>query len=176
MRQGKNENLLEAAFLRFFWYTGVIFFHTCMLYADRLRQLGQHCPFCYPEQEILAQNAHAFLTFALAPYHKHHLLVVPKDHMQSVFELQLEHYVALDTLSDLAFDLLRALGYDSLVTLTREGPKSGKSIRHLHKHIIPEVAMVLQSGDLGSRQLLEAEEQAILAAEFRGAMERIHRA
>lgn len=133
-----------------------------MLYADHLKALQGRCPFCQPSQTILAQNAHAFLTYATAPYHKHHLLVIPKAHLESVFQLQYEHYVAIDLMTDLAFDLLRALGYENMVAFTREGTKEGKTVPHLHKHVVPDTLMAPVLPTSTERHTLEpAEEQAI---------------
>lgn len=116
-----------------------------MLYSEYLKQLTA-CPFC-GSQQSLSQNESAYLTFAYAPYHKHHLLVVPKRHTTSFFDITHEERVATDSLIELGTSVLRKLGYENFTILVREGSGPAKSIPHMHYHIIPDVLI----GDLDHR-------------------------
>lgn len=115
-----------------------------ILYTDFLKQLTG-CPFCEGKNHILKENEHAYLTYSLAPYHKHHLLVLPKRHIESLSELTLKEEEAIETLQQTALQLLKKLGYKSVTLLVREGDLSEtKTIAHVHYHAIPKI----QIGDL----------------------------
>ncbi len=103
------------------------------------------CPFCnaLPEN-IIAENKHAYLTFALAPYHKDHLLVVPKRHIEHILDISDSEMEDIDHLQNKAWKALQNLGYTSVSYIVREGAASGRSVTHVHYHVIPEVRL----GDL----------------------------
>ena len=113
-----------------------------MLYSEYLNQLTA-CPFC-GAQRAISENELAYLTFAYAPYHKHHLLIVPKRHTTSFFDMTHEERVATDSLVELGTSMLRKLGYKNFTILVREGNSTAKTIPHMHYHIIPDVVI----GDL----------------------------
>ena len=47
------------------------------------------CPFCHTRpKRIFKKNKNSYLTYSLAPYHKHHLLVIPKRHVTSLLKLK----------------------------------------------------------------------------------------
>lgn len=141
-----------------------------MLYKDFLTSTTR-CPFCEGErQEILLKNDLAFLTYALAPYHKHHLLVVPKAHMGAYGELQTKDHAAIQSLLDTGMQMLRRLGYSNMTILVRDGKESGKSVEHLHYHLIPDIRL----GDVDhlgeERRVLNQEEIVPLLQELRRAL------
>ncbi|HSX46422.1 MAG TPA: HIT family protein [Patescibacteria group bacterium] len=107
-----------------------------MLYADYLKQLHV-CPFCDSKDRAICENPKAYLTYAKAPYHRHHLLVVPRRHMKSFTELTQEEKHAIDNLIEAGTKVLRQLGYRDYTVLVREGESVGKTVEHLHYHIIP---------------------------------------
>ncbi len=116
-----------------------------MKYTDFLKTI-KTCPFCArPTDEILLESEKAFVTYAIAPYHKHHLLVIPKRHFSSFIEITTEEMSEIDILQRKALDILHNLGYKNVSFLVRDGDGSGKSIEHLHYHVIPDVFL----GDMG---------------------------
>ena len=109
-----------------------------MLYDDFLKKTPV-CPFCDKEKRadrIISENRSAYLTYALSPYHKHHLLVIPKKHHLLLLEASMFEQYQLNRLIDEGIRLLRILGYKDLSILVRDG-HLGKSIDHLHYHVIP---------------------------------------
>ena len=122
-----------------------------MLYKKYLK--GKHpCPFCcLTKEEVLRQNKYAILTLAKAPYTKNHLLVVPKKHHVNFNSMT---RAEKDAVEDLVSYALRKLHkkYRNATVLYREGDlkKSGKSIPHLHYHIIPN--MVIGAYDINMRR------------------------
>ena len=110
-----------------------------MLYNDFLKKLNQ-CPFCLPHERII-EKKFSFLTYALAPYHKDHLLVVPKRHIESFLDLRKKERDEILDLVNLAVKILHSFGYKDCSIMGRDGNNAGKSIKHFHFHIIPKVLL-----------------------------------
>jgi len=118
-----------------------------MLYKDFLRDLVG-CPFCELSfNRMIEEEQDAFLTYSIAPYHKHHLLVIPKNHSEHFQDLTTQETQSIEKLLHKWVNLLRSLGYEDYTILVRNGERSGKSIGHLHYHIVP----VVMIGDLDHR-------------------------
>lgn len=70
----------------------------CVLYTDLLKTQTT-CPFCDPiENEVIEKNTSGFLTYSIAPYHKHHLMVIPFRHVDDFKDLSEEETVGLQKL------------------------------------------------------------------------------
>ncbi len=109
-----------------------------MLYSNFVKRLKK-CPFCNCQQEIFLQNKTAYLTFALAPYHPYHLLVIPKRHVISFLHLNPGEQKDIDKLIRQGISRLHQLKIKNISILVRDGSLTGtgKSIKHLHFHLIP---------------------------------------
>lgn len=107
-----------------------------MLYKTYLKTLTQ-CPFCINKDRKILENKEAFLTYARAPYAQHHLLVIPKRHVDSFLDLKNIENSSITKLLHKGVHLLHTLGHVNCSILVRDGKGSGKSIEHLHYHIIP---------------------------------------
>ena len=107
-----------------------------MLYTTYLKTLTQ-CPFCDNKDRIIFENKEAFITYAKAPYAQYHILVIPKRHIDSFLELTKSEDAHIIMLLRKGVKLLHTLGYKNCSILVRDGKDSGKSIKHLHYHIIP---------------------------------------
>jgi len=114
-------------------------------YQDFLKTLTT-CPFCErSHNRVLLECEHTYLTYALAPYHKHHLLVVPRRHVLSITELTSEEEEEISQLQRIGLAVLNKLGYESVTFMVREGKvEKNKSIDHTHFHVVPYV----QIGDV----------------------------
>jgi histidine triad (HIT) family protein len=137
-----------------------------MLYKDFLREITS-CPFCEPVfNRIIQEEQDAFLTYSIAPYHKHHLLVIPKDHIEHFQDLTTEVTQSVEKLLHIWVNLLRSLGYEDYTILVRNWENVRKSIRHLHYHIVPATII----GDLDhqgqSRITMSEKEIDELMSEF----------
>lgn len=107
-----------------------------MKYDDFLKTMTG-CPFCVAHgREVIFENDHAYLTYALAPYHADHLLVVPKRHIDNLLDLRHVEIEDLERLERKGIVILRQLGYKNIALLAREGTV-GKSVPHIHYHLIP---------------------------------------
>jgi diadenosine tetraphosphate (Ap4A) HIT family hydrolase len=115
-----------------------------MYYKDLLKTRTS-CPFCKPyTQRAIKRIGSTYLTYALAPYHKHHLLVITDRHIENFQDLSPEETKSINDLLHVGVDLLKSIGYKNYSILVRNGEEIGKSIPHLHYHIIPCVMI----GDL----------------------------
>ena len=137
-----------------------------MLYIDYLETLTE-CPFCIREHNrIILENENAFLTYSLAPYHKYHMLVIPKRHVETFLEITNKEICDIDLLIQSGARILELLGQDDYTVLVRNGDDSGKSIRHMHYHLIPEVRIGNNDSGGGHRQLLTGGDVNELMLEF----------
>ena len=144
-------------------YTGL----TNMKYSD-FRKTENGCPFCAtPDKEKFLQNDSAFLTFALAPYHQDHLLVVTKRHFDKVLDATSKEMSDIDDMEGKAVKILHNLGYKNITILVREGEGTGKTVEHIHYHIIPDTRIGDLDHDNNNRAILTPEEIAGLSARVR---------
>ncbi len=110
-----------------------------MLYTDFLKNIT-NCQFCdFDENKIIKRNKDAFLIFPIAPYCKHHLLVIPDRHVECFEDLNNEEKESIDSLLNNAVKLLKVLGHGGYTILIRSGENIGKTVKHLHYHIVPSM-------------------------------------
>ena len=93
-----------------------------------------------PQERIIGKKL-SFLTYALAPYHKDHLLVTSKRHAESFLDLGKKERDEMLDLVNLAVRILHSFGYKDCSILGRDGNNAGKSIKHFHFHVIPKVLL-----------------------------------
>jgi diadenosine tetraphosphate (Ap4A) HIT family hydrolase len=128
-----------------------------MLYKDYLKT-ATGCPFCGSVADrFIKEEDEAFLTYSIAPYHKHHILVVPKRHVANYEDLNEHEIRAMEKLLLSGIKTIKALGYNNYTILLRNGENTDKSVEHLHYHIVPTVIV----GDLDHK----GEERKIMTQE-----------
>lgn len=134
-----------------------------MRYSTFLKR-SVRCPFCAPDQRVFAKNAGAYLTYSIAPYAKYHLLVIPTRHVESFSDLTRRELRATQAMVARGVSVLVTKGIRDYTILVRNGAKSGKSVEHLHYHLIPKHRI----GDLDhaqqSRRILTSGEVRRLSA------------
>jgi len=130
-----------------------------MLYSEFIK-INTECPFCEPKkiEEVIKENDHAFMTYSIAPYHKHHVLIIPHRHTEIFDDLNKEETIAIDRLLKVGVKMIRALGYNDYTILVRNGGKNNKSIEHLHYHIVPNVTIGDLEHDNSQRRIMSKEE------------------
>ena len=138
-----------------------------MKYDSFLKTLTK-CPFCYDfKDRVLAENDLAFLTYAQAPYHKYHLLILPKRHIINIKDATWEENVCIMALLTNGIKVLEKLGHNDCTIITRDGQALGKSIDHLHYNIIPGGQIEDISVDYKVRKLLTDDEENSLKEELK---------
>lgn len=138
-----------------------------MKYADYLTAHTGDCHFCVLTHEKLIDTPLAYLTFAIAPYHEHHLLVIPTRHMETYLDLTNDEREAMHDLLVRAMKALKRLGYVDYSILMREGGAKYKSVPHLHMNVIPCDAIGSLTHDGKERAVLEPFEIATLKESLR---------
>lgn len=140
-----------------------------MLYDDYLEAF-EGCPFCGDSNRVITDAESCYLTYALAPYIRHHLLIVPKKHKTSLFELDPREKADIDILIEKAEQIMKALGHTDFTVIVREGKNVGKSIGHLHYHIIPDIHIGNVDHDGGERVILSDQAIESLMSEIKTAL------
>lgn len=141
-----------------------------MLYKELLEQ-KRECPFCGVKDRIIKETPMAYLTYALAPYTKHHLLIVPKRHLESLHDITRNEMDDVLDLQHFGMGLLQTLGYRNATALVREGEKTGRSVNHLHFHIIPEIRIGDLDHDGNERRVMDQAEIESVFVELKKAAE-----
>ena len=98
-----------------------------------------NCPFCkIPPERVVEGNEFAILVRDSYPLTPGHSLVIPRRHVQSIFDVVPEELQALWKLVEkaraLIDDLHRPANYNLGIN---DGPAAGQSVPHLHVHVIP---------------------------------------
>lgn len=76
--------------------------------------------------------------FDISPASKGHVLILPKEHSDNVFDLPEETASKIYVLAKkVAAAVKEALGCDGVNILQNNGEAAGQSVFHLHMHIIP---------------------------------------
>ncbi len=121
------------------------------------------CPFCHERPEhIIEESKHFMILPARAQYVKHHILIVPKRHVNILATLTHAEHAELYKLVDKRASKLHTKHKD-VSLLLRDGlvndPKIGKSINHLHFHLLPDIGVHIQS-DKASEDRTRLEDNA----------------
>lgn len=143
-----------------------------MRYQTWQKTHGTQCPFCGHENKILRTTKHAYLTYALAPYSKYHLLVIPKRHVVSFLKLTRYEERDIAKLLKLGVSLLSKLKTRDLSILVRDGSNRAKTVPHLHYHIIPNHLIGDLDKDGRNRRILTEREVDALMRKLGGLLKR----
>ena len=130
-----------------------------MLYKSYLRKLNK-CPFCdLKKEEIIKENKDVVLILAKAPYTTGHLLVVPKKHVLRLKSLTKKRKDNIEKIIYYAMEKLYKK-YGSVNILFRQGNKKeiGKSIAHIHYHLIPKIKIGAYNINVNKRRIYSYKE------------------
>jgi ATP adenylyltransferase len=133
-----------------------------MLYKIFVRKMhkSKSCPFCVlTKEQIIKSNKFTNLILAKAPYSKDHLLIVPKRHVLKLNKLSKKEKEDLEKLIYWGFKKLHKK-YKNVTMLYREGEKKqvGKSIDHVHVHLIPKMQIGAKKIDGNKRKIMSEKE------------------
>jgi diadenosine tetraphosphate (Ap4A) HIT family hydrolase len=100
------------------------------------------CPFCHLEKSRIAlENDCAVAIPDVFPVAEGHMLVVPRRHVASLFDLPDEERAALWKLVALVrARLATELRPDGFNVGVNDGPAAGQTVMHAHVHVIPRRA------------------------------------
>jgi diadenosine tetraphosphate (Ap4A) HIT family hydrolase len=113
-----------------------------MKYEDFLKRQGPKCPFCHKKRSIIHHTKKAYITYGLAPYHEHHMLVVPRRHITDLTKLHALEEIEIQNLIKTGISILNHLGYRDYSILVRNGKNIGKTVSHVHYHLVPKAELI----------------------------------
>jgi len=100
----------------------------------------ENCIFCSDvvRGAAILENDFAFVIYDKYPQERGHLLVIPKNHSENIFEANMMEQVAIFTLVNRAKEYLEEkyspAGYKILSNI---GKAAGQEVFHTHIHLIP---------------------------------------
>lgn len=130
------------------------------------------CPFCHEKPEhILQMGKYFFVIPARAPYTKHHLLIVPRRHVNLLTTLTHAELLEMHKLVDIRTKKLHKKHKD-VSLLLRDGLVKdlfiNKSINHLHFHLLPDIAVQIESQKQSeNRKRIEDKEYTKIAQAYK---------
>lgn len=97
------------------------------------------CLFCnFDKKEYVLENELAFVIYDKFPVNKGHVLVIPKRHFESYFDITNDELIKTNELirkmKDILIEEYEPDGFNIGINIGKYG---GQSIFHLHIHIIP---------------------------------------
>ena len=105
--------------------------------------MKSECPFCnLPKNRIVRQSLLFNVIEDLYPVTELHLLLIPKEHSPSFFNLSLDHKVELVTLLDECQNFLKEKdpSISGFNVGINDGEVAGQTVMHCHIHLIPRRA------------------------------------
>lgn len=96
------------------------------------------CPFCELHGRVVAENDLAVAIEDLEPVSAGHMLIIPKRHVEDIFELDAAEVESCHTLLRAARDRLSTERKpDGFNVGANQGSAAGQTIQHAHLHLIP---------------------------------------
>lgn len=97
------------------------------------------CPFCDLEQSIIIAESKSAIAFRDAfPLTKGHTLVVPRQHVNSIYALPaMEQADLWAFVAELRHLLAEELNVNAFNVGINDGPAAGQTVEHAHIHVIP---------------------------------------
>jgi diadenosine tetraphosphate (Ap4A) HIT family hydrolase len=116
------------------------------------------CPFCEPHAELFG-NALAYVKSDEFPVSSGHVLIIPRRHVSSWFDLtEEEHAAAVDLLIKTKKYLDSEYSPDGYNIGVNCGEAAGQSIMHAHLHVIPRYAGDVSNPRGGIRAVIHAKQ------------------
>lgn len=93
------------------------------------------------EPAAVVDDTDETLAFApLDPFSEGHVLVIPKTHYETVFDVPERELGAVMTHAKRIAERLRERGFDGVTLLHDSGRAAGQSVQHFHLHLAPRRA------------------------------------
>ncbi len=101
---------------------------------------SKQCPLCarLREDEFLVAGSHCVVFFDRFPVSEGHVLIVPRRHVGSVFELnEAEAAELAPLLAEVRTQLVAKFHPDGFNIGINDGAAAGQTVPHVHVHVIP---------------------------------------
>lgn len=114
-----------------------------MKYYDYLlKVLKDECPFCNINKEFIVEKwKHFTVLLSRAPYTRDHIMIVPNRHLVRMWEITQDEWWTLVPLIEKWMKKMEKI-HSEVNLLLRDGFvhwKLGKSVDHLHFHLVPDI-------------------------------------
>lgn len=99
------------------------------------------CPFCNKQPEdYFLQTEHFAAIYNISPIVPGHSLIIPKQHIESLFWLKKEELLEFMELGRRTANLLGSIfETDAFDWAIQEKEAAGQSVAHLHMHVVPRI-------------------------------------
>ncbi len=120
--------------------TGLDLSNLNMKKPDNINKPAAPCPFCHPDAttELILESGTAFAIFDKYPVNPGHVLVIPRRHCSSYFELTADEQSAcwqlLNALAVIIRKRFNPAGFNIGINI---GRAAGQTVDHVHIHLIP---------------------------------------
>ncbi len=104
---------------------------------------AQDCLFCRLIRGELPcvrvfENDHVFAFLDINPVNKGHILVVPREHAETIFDVpSLQGSILLEAIQRIGRAVMRATGAQGLNVMQNNYKAAGQEVGHVHWHLIP---------------------------------------
>jgi len=116
------------------------------------------CFFCQPENQknkLITENNFCVARFDEFPVSKGHVLIIPKKHINSFFDLTQDEVVKIYSLMSEAKSIIqKEYNPDGYNIGVNDGVAAGRTIHHLHIHIIPRYTGDVENPRGGVRYII----------------------
>jgi len=114
------------------------------------------CDFDNPEQHrVITQNDLAYARWDNFPVSEGHTEVIPKRHVDSFFDLEVDELTAMHDLAKAAREIIVAsFNPDAFTIGINDGEAAGRTIGHLHLHLIPRYIGDVENPRGGIRHII----------------------
>lgn len=115
------------------------------------------CPFCYPDsnRELIAESATAYAIFDKFPVSNGHVLIIPKKHCPSYFQLSFKEQSAcwfmLNKVKEILTNEFNPDGFNVGININQV---AGQTIPHVHIHLIPRYENDVKDPEGGVRGVI----------------------
>ena len=101
--------------------------------------MKEHCPFCdFDINRIIYQDDFCMYFRDGFPVSCGHTLIVPKQHVASLFDIsEMERNILFSVLDKAKCEIDKEFNPDSYNIGINDGPTAGQTVPHLHIHLIP---------------------------------------
>ena len=113
------------------------------------------CVFCIPNRDIVADSRLSLAFFDGFPVSKGHVLIVPKRHVRTIWDMDEEEYIdAFELVRKVKSILAERLKPDGFNVGVNCGEAAGQSVWHAHIHVIPRYKGDVSSSRGGVRNII----------------------
>lgn len=113
------------------------------------------------------EDDHSFVMMDIMPESRGHLLILPKEAAQNLFEVSAEALGhCMKTCHKVALALMQATGADGLRLVQFNHAAAGQTVFHLHFHLIPVYQGQAKGAHADERRQADSDDLAVLAKEI----------